>query len=132
MPSQIRHFDSVRVRTFSVSGDPMGKPRMTQRDKWAKRPCVLRYRAFKDKCRLHRVPVVSGCTVIFYLPMPESWSERKRTKMLGLPHRQKPDLDNLIKGLWDARVKKDEALDSVHAEKRWSSVGAIEVWVPPP
>lgn len=111
---------------------PVAKPRMTQQDKWAKRPCVLRYRAFKDKCRLHRVPVVSGCTVIFYLPMPESWSERKRTKMLGLPHRQKPDLDNLIKGLWDARVKKDEALDSVHAEKRWSTVGAIEVWVPPP
>ena len=32
---------------------PLGKPRMTQRDKWAKRPAVLRYRAFKDECRLH-------------------------------------------------------------------------------
>lgn len=111
---------------------PVPKPRMTQRDKWKKRPCVLRYRAFKDKCRLHRVPVESGCTVIFFLPMPESWPEAKRTRMLGLPHRQKPDLDNLIKGLWDARVKKDEQLHAVHAEKRWSTVGAIEVWIPKP
>ena len=29
----------------------MGKPRMTQRDKWKKRPCVLRYHAFRDKMR---------------------------------------------------------------------------------
>jgi Holliday junction resolvase RusA-like endonuclease len=91
---------------------------------------VLRYRAYKDKCRVHRVPVTSGCTVIFWLPMPASWSARKRTKMLGLPHRQKPDLDNLIKGLWDARVKRDEQLSSVTAEKRWGASGAIEVWVP--
>ena len=30
---------------------PVPKPRMTQRDAWDKRPCVLRYRAFKDEVR---------------------------------------------------------------------------------
>lgn len=31
---------------------PLPKPRMTQRDRWAKRPAVLRYRAFCDEVRL--------------------------------------------------------------------------------
>ena len=30
---------------------PVSKPRMTQRDKWKKRPCVLRYRAYCDALR---------------------------------------------------------------------------------
>ena len=34
---------------------PVPKPRMTRRDRWAKRPCVLRYWAFKDEVRLRRV-----------------------------------------------------------------------------
>jgi len=107
---------------------PCPKPRMTKRDKWKKRPGVMRYRAFKDKCRLQRVKLPQPCTVIFWLPMPESWPPSKRAKMVGTPHTQRPDLDNLIKGLWDAVVKNDERLWSVHAEKRWSAVeGMIEV-----
>ena len=31
---------------------PLGKPRMTQRDRWAKRPCVNRYYAYKDHLTL--------------------------------------------------------------------------------
>ena len=34
---------------FTVT--PIGKPRMTQRDRWAKRDCVLRYYAFKDSIK---------------------------------------------------------------------------------
>lgn len=30
---------------------PVPKPRMTQRDKWQKRPAVMRYRAFCDEVR---------------------------------------------------------------------------------
>ncbi len=37
--------------------DVVGKPRMTQRDKWKKRPCVLRYRAFADELRLKVGPI---------------------------------------------------------------------------
>ncbi len=36
---------------ITVHIEPMGAPRMTQRDRWAKRPCVLRYHAFKDVLR---------------------------------------------------------------------------------
>ena len=106
---------------------PVPKPRMTQRDKWMKRPCVLRYRAFRDKCRLLRVELPEGCKVIFYLPMPKHWSRDERELWLGKPHQFKPDLDNLIKGLWDAVFAKDEAIASVRAEKRWANVPGIEV-----
>ena len=39
--------------------------------------------------------------LVFYLPMPASWSKRKRASMLHSPHCQKPDLDNLAKAVLD-------------------------------
>jgi len=33
---------------FEVEGVPVPKPRMTQRDKWAQRPQVVRYRTFEN------------------------------------------------------------------------------------
>lgn len=108
---------------------PCPKPRMTRRDKWKKRPSVMRYRAFKDKCRLLRLNLPQPCRVIFWMPMPLNWSAKRREAMAGEPHEQRPDLDNMIKGLWDATVKQDEKLWNVQAEKRWTrdQLGAIEI-----
>ena len=39
--------------------------------------------------------------LVFYLPMPASWSKKKRGAMLHSPHCQKPDLDNLAKAVLD-------------------------------
>ena len=107
--------------------EPVAKPRMTRRDKWAKRPCVLRYNAFKDKCRWQRVKVPASCRVIFHMPMPAGWSRDARAAYEGQPHQQKPDLDNLLKGLMDAVLKEDSHVFDVRAEKRWSSKPGIEV-----
>ena len=107
---------------------PVPKPRMTQRDRWKKRDCVLRYHAFKDRCRAYNVDVQdSGCHVIFHMPMPKSWSKKKRAKMNGQPHKQKPDVDNLLKALLDACKKEDCTVWRVAIEKRWSEAGAIEI-----
>jgi len=38
---------------------------------------------------------------VFYLPMPASWSKKKRAALLHSPHCQKPDLDNLAKAVLD-------------------------------
>ncbi|GAG23977.1 unnamed protein product, partial [marine sediment metagenome] len=35
----------------SVKVTPNTKPRMTKRDKWKKRPCVIKYRKFCDELR---------------------------------------------------------------------------------
>lgn len=107
--------------------DPCPKPRMTQRDKWAKRPEVLRYRAFCDRARLMRIEVPPACRVVFHLPMPASWNATKRKECMGQPHLQKPDLDNLCKALLDALYDDDSCVWRIDATKRWASQGAIEV-----
>ena len=78
---------------------PVPKPRMTQRDKWIKRPATDRYKLFKKElqilCNLCRWTPKEDLEVKFVMPMPKSWSEKKKKKMEGQPHRQTPDLDNL-------------------------------------
>lgn len=102
---------------------------MTQRDKWAKRPCVLRYRRFKDQVQLRRVELPQPCHVTFWIAMPQSWPLEKRLALAGQPHRVKPDLDNLLKALCDAVHQDDAHLWDIRAEKRWAGngKGAIEV-----
>ncbi len=110
---------------------PIPKPRMTQRDVWAKRPCVLRYRAFCDELRLHAkaqgFTLPERFAIRFWMPMPKSWSEAKKAKMLHKPHQQKPDLSNLLKAVEDALLDEDERIYEVHASKRWAAIGAIEI-----
>lgn len=106
---------------------PVAKPRMTQRDKWKKRPCVLRYRAFCDKVRWLRIALPQPCRVVFHLPMPRSWDGPKRMRLDGQPHTVRPDLDNLVKALGDAVCAEDSHLWSIAAEKRWSAAPGIEV-----
>lgn len=110
---------------FVIPGAPIGKPRMTQRDKWAKRPAVLRYRAWCDEARAAAITVVKRgyeadtICIKAYLPMPKSWSVKKRATMTGQFHRQKPDLDNILKAAQDALFGDDSSIAYAVAEKRW-------------
>lgn len=100
---------------------------MTQRDKWAKRPEVLRYRAFCDVARLLRIDVPPACRIVFHIPMPPSWTKKQRADNEGQPHLQKPDLDNLAKALLDAVYEDDSCVWRIEATKLWAREGAIEV-----
>lgn len=107
---------------------PVAKPRMTQRDRWKKRRIVQRYRAFKDECRLRGVTVPEhGGSVTFVLPMPKSWSKAMRDAMNERPHQQKPDVDNLLKGLLDAVYGEDCGVWDIRVRKRWGVMGEIMV-----
>ena len=110
---------------------PYGKPRMTRRDQWAKRPAVIRYRAFCDAVRAAwpaGVPYpAAGAHVTFWLPMPKSWSKRKRDAMRGQPHQQKPDRDNLEKALMDAMCEDDAHVWDGRTTKRWADTGYITI-----
>ncbi len=111
--------------------NPTPKPRMTQRDVWAKRPCVLRYRSFCDQLRNHAeeqgFTLPERFAIRFWVPMPKSWSEARKHQMLHEPHQQKPDLSNLLKAVEDALLDEDERIYEVHATKRWAAVGAVEI-----
>jgi Holliday junction resolvase RusA-like endonuclease len=49
----------------------------------------------------------------FYMPIPASWSEKKKQRMVGKPHISKPDWSNLLKFVEDCCTGilfKDDAL----------------------
>ena len=107
---------------------PVPAPRMTRSDKWAKRPCVMRYFAFRDEVKLRKVTIEPfGSHIIFYLPMPKSWSRKKKAKMLGMPHQQTPDTDNLGKAILDAVFGDDSHVYDIRFSKYWSDIGKIEI-----
>lgn len=115
---------------------PCTSPRMTRRDSWRNppRPCVARYRAFKDALREAWPRVAEEfprdvVIVQFMVPMPESWSEKKKKAMEGEKHEQKPDIDNYIKALFDAALTDDQMISGTFAEKRWAREGSINIVV---
>lgn len=112
----------MSVQTFTVYLTPMGAPRMTRADTWKKRPVVLQYRAYKDAIR-HACkgidPQCSSLSWFAYLPMPASWSAKKKAAMSGLLHRQKPDRDNIDKGILDSLFKADQGIAVGSINKFW-------------
>jgi len=109
--------------------EPHTKPRMTRSDKWKQRPCVIAYRDFKDKLReeckrINLTELKPELELLrFEIPMPSSWSKKKKLEMEGKPHQQSPDLDNLCKGFWDAMLTQDNYIWKV---KELSKIWAIE------
>ena len=106
---------------------PVAKPRQTRSDKWKQRPAVMRYRAFADKVRAAGLKIGETLNVVFYMPMPKSWSKRKREKMRCEPHQQKPDIDNLVKALLDAVLDDDSHVYEIRAVKFWDEVGSFTI-----
>lgn len=115
----------LKMSTWVVYCAPMGKPRMTQRDKWLNPPrkCVQKYRNLKDQLLSLMGPYPADPHIVsaeFYLPMPKSWPKRKKEFMAGQMHRQKPDLDNLMKFLGDSLFPDDSRIAAGTYAKYWA------------
>jgi Holliday junction resolvase RusA-like endonuclease len=108
---------------------------MTQRDKWKNRPIVVRYFAYRDELRLMAkqqglVLPNSDIHLVFHLPMPKSWSEKKKQRMVGQPHqlRKRNDTDNLLKSVFDTlRPDDDGMIYDVRVTKYWARGGSLEI-----
>ena len=110
------------VVSFTVPGPVVAKPRMTRRDQWQKRDCVLHYRDYCDRIRAAAgevAPMPDKIEAFVYIAMPASWSQRKKKEMAGQPHRTRPDASNVIKGLEDALLEEDSCLWSISLCKFW-------------
>jgi Holliday junction resolvase RusA-like endonuclease len=109
---------------------PVAKPRMTRSDKWKKRPVTDRYWKFKNEWK-KQVPSALDLNykqIEFVMPMPKSWSKKKRAEMDGKPHTQKPDLDNLLKGIGDAHYQDDSVIHCLDGiKKTWGVAGFIVI-----
>ena len=105
---------------------------MTQRDRFSKRPSVMKYWAYKAALRDLCVELPIPYKVTFFLAMPKSWSKKKRAQHVGMPHLQTPDKDNLEKGFLDALFDDDSHVWSGWTEKRWAETAHITVERMPP
>jgi Holliday junction resolvase RusA-like endonuclease len=82
---------------------------MTKRGKWVS-PAAQRYLSYKDaigyQLRQHHkkssTEYAVAVKIKFIMPIPPGWSKIKQQKSIGQYHTKKPDIDNLIKGLFDA------------------------------
>lgn len=110
--------------------EPNTKPRQTVRDKWKKRPVVIKYRLFADGLRLLCMEagyqVTSPLSLTFVVRMPDSWSKKKKALYNGQPHESTPDLDNLIKAFKDALMEDDCSIHTYGQMKKiWGEEGCI-------
>jgi Holliday junction resolvase RusA-like endonuclease len=117
----------------------MGAVRMTQRGKFLK-PNAQRYLNYKQAVgyqlrQQYPEPTEYAVAVKarFVLPMPKSWSKKKRAEMAGAYCPVKPDGDNLVKGLFDAANgivwKDDNLVVRCEYEKIYGETGRIELEV---
>ena len=108
---------------------PVPKPRMTRADTWRKRPCVLRYWAYKDDLRSKikdvGIEIKDELYLQFEIPMPKSWSKKKKKENIGKAHQKRPDIDNLVKGVMDCLFKEDSHVHTIYAKKIWSEYGGM-------
>jgi Holliday junction resolvase RusA-like endonuclease len=120
----------VKAVAFTIPGEPVGKPRMTQRDKWLKgsliRPAVRAYRNWAEGARLEALragalSITRPCALELdaYFGMPASWTEKRKASGWGAPHRSTPDVDNIAKALMDALYDRDELIYKLRAAKFW-------------
>lgn len=109
--------------------EPNRAPRMVRSDKYAKRPVVERYFAFRNFMRLRanilKCELTPVMEITFIITMPASWSKKKRLEMDGKPHQQDPDIDNLIKAVLDSFGKEDNFVWRVTAQKIWGKSGKV-------
>lgn len=116
---------------FVFKVNPVAKPRMTRSDKWKSRPATAHYWQFKDELNVQAAKqgfnIGKQISVVFLLPMPASWSQKKKDLMDGTSHEQKPDTDNLLKAFCDALTDNDCAIWSQTGRKFWAYQGRIVV-----
>ena len=110
---------------------PLGKPRMTRRDKFIQRPAVVKYRIFADALRACMAGTdlsdVWSISLKFYLPFPKSYNAYKRSKLGGKIHRLKPDIDNCSKAVMDALLGEDSQVAGLLARKYWEDLNGPRI-----
>ena len=122
---------------------PMGSVRMTQSDRWKTNPnhldpnkrqrkSVTKHFTFKNEItrqgKLMNFNIGECLECVYFIPMPDSWSEKKKEKMNGFPCKVKPDCDNITKLVKDSFCINDSNIWNEEAKKVWAYNGSIIIF----
>ena len=133
LKSMLIDYYDLEGKDYVFEVNPVAKPRMTQRDKWASRPCVVKYWAFKDEMLLAAIDMMfklpDQFLITYNIPFPKSYSKKKRAELVGTPHKMKPDIDNLNKAILDTFMVEDSSVWSNWPRKFWSENPSIVITV---
>ena len=116
------------VKVFDI--DPMGAVRMTQRDHW--RPAAQRY--FDSRTLLQQLAMINRYSVgnelfaTFCIPMPGSWTNKKKALMNETYCQSKPDIDNITKWWLDCLCEEDKHVCRICCNKIWSEKGSVIIY----
>lgn len=130
------------VINLNIPVQPMGAVRMTGRGKYVK-DNAKRYMAYKThlqwmaNMQLKGHELFEGSLFVrltFFMPIPQSMRGKERNAAVnGGYHKKKPDIDNLIKGVFDAlngvAWKDDNQVSKVEAEKIYGPEPGIKIEV---
>ena len=107
--------DSIFFRIPREKLRPEGLRRLTRLEKYNNYKLEL----LAESKRKGFVIPASGLSVTFYIPMPKSWSKKKKKQLHGFLCQSRPDLDNLLKAFADSLTSEDKYIANITATKRW-------------
>jgi len=126
------NFEGFTKIKYEFNIEPIAAPRMTQRDKWAKRKCVTKYFGFRNKFLLQAnvkgFDLPDVLNILFIISMPKSWSKKKKNMMCHTPHKSRPDRDNYLKAVQDSFNKDDGYVWDGRTIKIWGYTGKIIIF----
>lgn len=125
--------------------NPIGAVRMTRRGKWTN-PAAQRYLAYKEQLEIAMFAQLCSSSekafekgealrvvIVFKMQIPASSSVKVREKLMYTTHIKKPDIDNLIKGVFDSANgvlwADDNQVTSVAATKFYGLAPGIEIHI---
>lgn len=91
---------------YILSGDPVPLARARHgRGRTYNAQAPIQNRCKLDLMKQHKKQPLLECAlhleIYFYMPMPTSWTQVKKERMVGKPHVSRPDFSNLLKFVED-------------------------------
>lgn len=117
--------DSIFFRIPREKLRPSGLSRLKRLERYNTYKVELLAEARKKNFTLPPV----GASITFFIPVPPSWSKKKKKLHHGRFHQSKPDVDNILKGFFDSLMAEDKQIAHIEVQKRWVDfeTGWIEI-----
>ena len=117
--------DSIFFRIPREKLRPSGLSRLMRLEKYNQYKIDL---AAEAKRKQFILPPI-GASITFFIPVPVSWSKKKKALHHGRFHQSKPDIDNLQKAFLDSLMAEDKQVAHLEVQKRWVDfdLGWIEI-----